>query len=256
MKKGIVAAAIMAAFSGAVMAGDMVPAETAAKIRAAFPSTKIDEVRLSEFPGLYELSMGRNVAYVMEGLPYLLVGHVFDTRTGTDLTAERVEKAKPKVDFNDLPLQDAIKRGSGSKKLVVFSDPDCPYCKKLEVELAKLNDVEVYLFMNPIAGLHPKAVEKSKAVWCAEDREKAWDAAIADKGFKTRECDSSAVDRNIALARKLGIQGTPAMIREDGEVVAGMRPAKQLAQWLGTTYAEREAVTAAADVKPSSNTKK
>lgn len=239
--KSRIAGALLAAFSCSAMAADMVPAETAAKIRAAFPSTKIDAVRLSEFPGLYELAMGRNVAYVMEGLPYLLVGHVFDTRTGTDLTAERIEKAKPKVSFSDLPLQDAIKRGSGSKKLAVFSDPDCPFCKKLEAELAKLNDVEIYIFMNPIAGLHPKAVEKSKAVWCADDRERAWDAAVADKGFKTSECDSSAVDRNIALAKRLGLHGTPAMIREDGEILPGMRPASQLAQWLGTTHAEKVA---------------
>lgn len=256
MKKSIVAAALIAAISAPSMAADMVPADTAAKIRAAFPSTKIDEVRLSEFPGLYELSMGRNVAYVMEGLPYLLVGHVFDTRTGADLTADRMEKAKPKVSFSELPLEDAIKIGSGTKKLVVFSDPDCPYCKKLEVELAKLNNVEVYVFMNPIAGLHPKAMEKSKAVWCAEDKGKAWDAAIADNGFKTRECDSSAVDRNIALAKRLGINGTPAMIREDGEIMPGMRPAKQLAQWLGTTYAEREAIADVSAVIPSAPTKK
>lgn len=251
MKKGIVATALMVAFSCSAMAADMVPAETAAKIRAAFPKTKIEEVRLSEFPGLYELAMGRNVAYVMEGLPYLLVGHVFDTRTGTDLTAGRAEKAAPKVSFNDLPLQDAIKRGNGSKKLAVFSDPDCPFCKRLEGELAKLNDVTIYLFMNPIAGLHPKALEKSKAVWCAEDREKAWDSAIADKGFKTRDCDSSVVERNIALAQKLGIQGTPALIREDGELVPGMRPAKQLAQWLGTTYVEAAPVASAPAVKPA-----
>ncbi len=220
-------------------ARDMVSADVAASIRASFPNTKIDSIRLSEFPGLLEITMGKNIAYVAHGLPYVLVGHIYDTRTGKDLTAERAASLQPRVTWDELPLSDAIKRGGGSKKLAVFSDPDCPYCKRLEAELAKLNDVEVYIFMNPIAALHPQAVEKSKAVWCASNRLKAWDDLMAGKPTTRKvDCDASAVDRNIELAKTLGFRGTPVLVREDGEVIEGFRPAQSIASWLGVSWVE------------------
>ncbi len=243
-----------------VQARDMVPADVAASIRASFPNTRIDSIRLSEIPSLLEVTMGRNIAYVSHGLPYVLIGHIYDVRTGKDLTAERVASLQPRVAWDDLPLGDAIKRGSGSKKLAVFSDPDCPYCKRLEPELAKLNDVEIYIFMAPI--VHPQAVAKAKTVWCASNRLKAWDDLMVGRLVTGKsDCDASAVDRNIELTKKLGFNGTPVLVREDGEVAEGFRSANVLASWLGVSMIEaveqeQPTTTITKDVNDVKNLKK
>lgn len=242
--------AAMSVFSA--QARDMVAADVAASIRASFPNTKIDSIRLSEFPGLLEIAMGKNIAYVSQGLPFILVGHIYDARSGKDLTAERAQMLAPRIAWRDLPLTDAIQRGMGGKKVAVFTDPDCPYCKRLEEELAKLKDVEIHIFMNPVAALHPEAVSKSKAVWCSSNRLKAWDDLMSGKvPAGMPNCDASAVDRNIELANKLGFRGTPVLVREDGEVIEGLRPARALAGWLGVSWVETVAEPAAAKTEPA-----
>lgn len=238
MKSTLITAMMMLASAGA-MAADMVSPEQAATIRAAFPSTKIDSIRLSEVPGLLEVGMGNKVAYVSPGLPYLVVGHIYDTRTGKDLTADRLAEFQPKVSWDRLPLADAIQRGEGKKQIAILTDPDCPYCRKLEGELSKLEDVKVHIFMNPVPSLHPKAYAKTKAVWCSPDRLKAWDRAIAGEEVNSEDCDASAVDRNMKLAADLGFRGTPVIIREDGQVIKGMKPAQALAGWLGIPWTEK-----------------
>ncbi|MEO7115238.1 MAG: DsbC family protein [Caldimonas sp.] len=195
---------------------------------------KIDEVTKSAIPGLYELRLGTDILYTDENGNYLIEGQVIETRTRTNLTEQRVAKLTA-IDFKSLPLKDALvwKQGTGERKLVVFADPNCGYCKKFEKDLQAVKDVTVYTFLYPILG--GDSPEKSKAIWCAKDSTKAWRDWMI-KGTPTTDspqCDTSVLQRNIALGRKYRINGTPGLVYEDGKHQAGAASAevveKQLA---------------------------
>lgn len=194
-----------------------------------YPATKFESVKPSIIPGLYEIVMGKNVAYVEATGRYFVFGHIFDMTTQQDLT-ESVAKTLNKISFMELPLDNAIKtvRGNGNRVFAVFTDPDCPYCKQLEKELGKLTDVTIYTFLYPIVGLHPDAKNKAIAVWCADDRNVAW-TKLMDSGqlSANKEC-SNPIDKNIALAGKLGINGTPTLVNKLGRILPGAANAEQL----------------------------
>lgn len=197
-------------------------ARVAAALRAAYPSTEFRNVRSTPLPGIFEVTMGRNVAYVSEDGRWFLFGHLYDMQTQRDLTAESLEQAS-RIDFSSLPLKDAIttRRGNGSRALAVFSDPDCPHCKKLEQELSKLDNVTIYTFLYPLESLHPDARGKAISVWCAKDRAKAWKALMLDGKVPSKtDCDHP-IDRNIALAGRLGVTGTPTLINAAGHRLDG-----------------------------------
>ena len=197
-----------------------------AALKAAYPATSFRDIRPTPLPGIYEVTMGRNLAYVGGDARHFLFGHLYDMREQRDLTADRLEVAR-RIDFTSLPLADAITtvRGDGSRMLAVFSDPDCPYCRKLERELARLDNVTVHTFLYPLAELHPEARQHAIAVWCAPDRAAAWKALMLD-GIAGKSAPPAAecahpVDRNIALARMLGVEGTPALFDVRGRHLAG-----------------------------------
>ena len=146
----------------------------AQRLQERYPATPIERVQPSEIPGLYEVMIGRNPAYTDATGRYFVFGHLFDLQTQRDLTAERLQ-AEQRVAFAELPLSDAIRtiRGAGERVLAVFSDPDCPYCRRLEEELAKVDNLTVYTFAYPLESLHPQARDKAVAVWCAADRARA-----------------------------------------------------------------------------------
>jgi thiol:disulfide interchange protein DsbC len=211
-------------------------AEVLSTLKARYPNTTFTDVKESGLPGLYEVYMGRNIAYTDDGGRLFLFGHLYDMATQRDLTAERMD-ALNRVDFSSLPLQDAIKtvRGNGQKVVAVFSDPDCPYCKKLEQELAKVDDLTVYIFEMPLEQLHPGAKAKAVSIWCSENREQAWkDALLYGKEPKKASCENP-VSRNISLGESLGINGTPTIIASDGRIKAGAVPAPELSAWLDQT---------------------
>ena len=143
-------------------------------------------------------------------------------------------------------MNDALKevRGTGARAFAIFSDPDCPYCRRLETEIKNLTDVTIYTFLMPIASLHPEARGKAIAVWCAQDRIQAWhalmwrDAALSSSGA-ARECQHP-VDRNVALGERLGISGTPTLIAADGRLLAGAASAAQIEGWLGRSTVSHE----------------
>lgn len=203
------------------------------RLKEMYPATRIERVHASEIPALYEVTMGRNSAYTDATGRYFVFGHLFDMQTQRDLTAERLEQP-PRVAFAELPLGDAIKtiRGQGERVLAVFSDPDCPYCRRLEDELAKVDNVTIYTFAYPLESLHPQAKDKAVAVWCAPDRPRAWaDLMKSGKAPARRSC-AHPIERNIALAQRLGIQGTPTLLSSDGRLLPGAATSERIEQWL------------------------
>lgn len=230
------------ALTSPAWAGDPDPvAHIEAALKAAYPATTFRDIRPTPLPGIYEVSIGRNLAYVGSDARYFLFGHLYDMREQRDLTADRLEAAR-RIDFASLPLVDAITtvRGNGSRVLAVFSDPDCPYCRRLEQELARLDNVTVHTFLYPLVELHPEARQRAIAVWCAPDRATAWQALMVNgKAPPSAEC-AHPIDRNIALARKLGVEGTPALFDVRGRHLAGAAPVQRI-----------EAFLAEGDQKPS-----
>lgn len=208
-------------------------ARMAATLKATYPATEFRNVRTTPLPGIFEVTMGRNVAYVAADGRWFLFGHLYDMLNQQDLTAERMEQAR-RIDFASLPLGDAIttQRGDGSRVLAVFSDPDCPYCRKLEQELAKLDNITIHTFLYPLEALHPQSRAKAVSVWCAPDRAAAWKALMLDgKEPKKADC-AHPIDRNITLARTLGVDGTPALFDVKGRRLAGAAPARGIEDFL------------------------
>ena len=195
---------------------------------------KIDEVSKSTIPGLYELRVGAELFYTDEQGNHLIDGQVIDTRTRVNLTEAKLNKINA-IDFASLPLKDALvwKVGSGARKMVVFADPNCGYCKRFERELQRAKDVTVYTFLLPILG--GDSPEKSRNIWCAKDSTTAWRSWMLDSVTPPRamgECDSSAIERVTVLARKYRVNGTPAIVFEDGKRVPGAMSLEQLEKQL------------------------
>jgi thiol:disulfide interchange protein DsbC len=201
-------------------------------IETAYPNMQVDSVKKTSFGGLYEVYMGGQIIYTDEKFSFLIVeGKLIETKTKRNVTGERMEDLT-RVDFSTLPLDQAVKvvRGNGSRKLVVFSDPDCPFCKRLEQrELAAITDITVYTFLYPLEQLHPDAAEKSKAIWCSADRAKSWmDWVLKNQLVKgTTSCDTP-LESLAQLGRKLGVTSTPTLIFADGKRMLGAYPAAEI----------------------------
>ena len=195
---------------------------------------KIDEVTQTAMPGLYEVRIDSNLFYTDAKGDYLIQGELMDVKERRNLTEERMTKLNA-VAFDSLPLKDAftIVRGNGKRKLAVFADPNCGYCKRFEKDLLGLDNVTVHTFLYPILGAD--SADKSRAIWCAKDRSAVWqDWMVRDKspGTAPAKCDSDALARNVELGKKHRITGTPTLIFADGTRVPGAIPAAQIEQRL------------------------
>lgn len=190
---------------------------------------KIDEVSKSPMPGLYEVRVnGADIYYTDAQGDFLVQGNLIDTKQKRNLTEERIDKLTA-IAFDSLPIKDAftIVRGNGKRKLAVFEDPNCGYCKRFEKDLQKVNNVTVYMFLYPI--LSPDSTEKSKNIWCAKDKVKTWqDWMVRDVTPPAASCDSAAITRNVALGQKFKITGTPTLVFADGSRVPGAIGADQV----------------------------
>lgn len=184
---------------------------------------KVDEVSRTSMPGLFEVRVGNDIFYTDSEANFLIQGQLMDLRLHRNLTEERVDKLLT-ISFDSLPLKDAftIVRGNGKRKVAVFEDPNCPYCKRFERDLQKVDNVTVYLFLYPILG--PDSSEKSRNLWCQKDRGKAWlDWMVRDvpTAAAPASCDAVALARNVEFGRKYKITGTPTMVFADGSRVPG-----------------------------------
>lgn len=201
-------------------------------VEAAYPKFKVESVTKTPYAGLYEVFMGGQIVYTDEKMSFLIAeGRLVDPKTKKDITGERMEELT-KIDFSSLPLEQAIKvvKGNGSRKLVVFSDVDCPYCKRLEQnELTNITDVTVYTFLYPIEQLHPDAAAKSKLIWCANNRVKAWEDWIFNNQLpKANGTCEVPLEKIGQLARKVGVTSTPTLIFADGKRMLGAQPYKEI----------------------------
>lgn len=203
-------------------------------LKEKFPSTHVDSIRKAEMGDLYEIRMGTNIAYVDKNMKYFLFGHIFDMTTQQDLTQARINEAD-KVDFAKLTFKDAIKvkKGNGKRVFAVFTDPECPYCKKLEESLAGVDNYTMYIFLYPLAELHPAAKAKAVAIWCSKDRAKAYHENMTNgiDETKVKPC-ATPLDQIAALGQSLHVNGTPTLIRADGVKLPGYAPATALNTWL------------------------
>lgn len=205
-------------------------------IEAAYPKFKVESVTKTPYAGLYEVFMGGQIIYTDEKLTFLIAeGHLVDPKTKKDITGERLEELT-KIDFSSLPLDQAIKvvKGNGSRKLVVFSDVDCPFCKRLEQnELSNITDVTIYTFLYPIEQLHPDAANKSKSIWCAPNRVKAWNDWIFNNKLPTSTAKCEVPLEKVGeLARKYGVSSTPTLFFADGRRLLGAQPYKEIENYL------------------------
>jgi len=189
--------------------------------------------------GLYEVVVDAEIIYVDERVNYLISGNAFDLRTQENLTAKRREDVT-RIDFHTLPLQLAVKtvRGSGSRVLAVFEDPNCPYCKRFEKEIAGLTDATIYTFLYPIlsrdVSVSDDSYPKSKAIWCAPDRAQAWSQVMLEGKHLTaapQDCEHP-LEEILALGQKLHITGTPTLVFTDGRRAPGAIPLDRVEQML------------------------
>lgn len=227
--------ATIALLSGNAQAESSAEKQLLERLRKTYPATTFTHAQSSAIPGVFEVVMGQNIAYVEASGRYFLIGRLFDMQTKTDITAETKERFAPKIDWNELRLEDAIKFGSGPTKLAVFSDPDCPFCRQLEAELEKLDGVTVYIFPYPIASLHPGATRVAQSIWCAADKSKAWRDYVLRKVAPPqapKDCSGEAIQRNVALAARYGISATPTLLAPDGRLAPGASKAEQITAWL------------------------
>jgi thiol:disulfide interchange protein DsbC len=199
-------------------------------IEAKFPGAPVSNVARSPYFGLYEAQFDDRMIYTDAKVTYVMVGSIFDADTKQNLTDARLRQLN-RVAWDQLPLDLAIKKvkGTGARKLAIFSDADCPYCKRLESEMKTLDNVTIYTFLFPIAQLHPDSARKSALIWCAPDRTKAWDDWFASGKLPSNKGDcATPIAKTALLGQKYRISATPTLVFADGTMVPGAIPLDQL----------------------------
>ncbi|MFI5444645.1 DsbC family protein [Polaromonas sp. UC242_47] len=229
--KSIVTCSLLALSLGAAFAQEAVIRKNLTDRLPTLP--KIDEISKTPMNGLYEVRVnGSEIFYTDADGNFLIQGSLIDTKVRRNLTEERVDKLNA-VAFDALPVKDAftIVRGNGKRKMAVFEDPNCGYCKRFERDMQKVSDVTIHMFLYPI--LSPDSVEKSKHIWCAKDKAKVWqDLMVRDQPLTAATCDTSALTRNIEFGKKYRITGTPTVIFADGTRVPGAISSQQVEKYL------------------------
>jgi len=201
-------------------------------VETRFLGLKVDSVTKTPYAGLYEVVVGDSIFYTDEKVGFVFKGEILDARTQKNFTEERQQKLSV-IRFEDLPLDLAIKqvRGTGKRVVAIFSDPFCPYCKSLDRALLREDDITIYTFLYPI--LRPESPEKSRTIWCAPDRAKAYYEFMLNGRDPAPSANCSApVEKWLALGQKIGVRATPTSFTENGLRVMGAR-AEELVKLIG-----------------------
>ena len=195
-------------------------------LEAKFPGAPIKNVSRSPYFGLFEAQLDDRMLYTDGKVNYVIVGSVYDTATRTNLTEQRMKRMN-RIAWDSLPLELAIKKvkGDGSRKLAIFSDADCPYCKRLEAEMKGLDNVTIYTFLFPIDQLHPDSARKSAMIWCSPDRIKAWDEWFDSGKLPDNAGDcATPIAQTALLGQKYHVNATPTLVFADGSITPGALP--------------------------------
>ncbi len=195
-----------------------------------FPGAAVTSVAPAPMPGLYEVFVEGQLVYTDAEVNYLLRGELIDAADRRNLTEERLGKLKG-IPWEQLPLDQAVKivKGDGKRRVAIFEDPDCPFCKRVEQELVRVENVTMYVLLYPLESIHPGATDKSIRIWCSADRGKAWSDAVL-RGVSpsvTTSC-KHPIDSLKKFAEARGIFATPTLVFEDGTRVAGAIPAAEI----------------------------
>lgn len=194
-------------------------------LQAHFPGSEIESLTQTPYQGLYEIVIGGEVFYTDEKADYFFMGHIVDTKTRSSLTSERMQQIKDarRIAIDSLPLQHALKtvKGKGERSLIVYSDPNCPYCKRLEKELEQAKNITIYTLLYPILN---GSMDTATAIWCSSDRVKAWDDFML-RAIKpeAKDCDTP-LETIVQSGRQHRVTGTPTLIFADGSIVSGLIP--------------------------------
>ncbi len=191
-----------------------------------YPNIQVTNIQPTEMSGLYSANLDNQIIYLDENAEHMFIGSMVRLKDQKNLTKDLVLKQNS-IDWKQLPLKDAIKtvKGNGKRQLAIFSDPNCPYCKKLEAELDKLNDVTIYTFIYP---LKTQSIAVSKQVWCEANPAYAWKNLLQKNVQPNAKTCANPIDRNLELGRKLGVQGTPTLIFGNGLKMVGGRSAEEI----------------------------
>jgi thiol:disulfide interchange protein DsbC len=199
-------------------------------IESKFPGAMVTNVARSPYFGLYEAQFDDRIIYTDAKVTYVVVGAIFDADSKQNLTDARLRELN-RIAWDQLPLDLAIKKvkGNGARKLAIFSDADCPFCKRLEAEMKSLDNVTIYTFLFPIDQLHPDAARKSALIWCAPDRTKAWDDWFASGKLPNNKGDcATPIAQTAQLGQKYHVSATPTLVFADGSMVPGAIPLDRL----------------------------
>ena len=193
-------------------------------VEARFTGMKVNNVAKTPYSGLYEVVVGDTIFYADEKVNFVFRGEIIDARSQKNFTEERQQKLSA-IKFEDLPLEIAIKqvRGSGKRVVAIFSDPYCPYCKSLDRALMREDDITIYTFLFPI--IRPESADKSRAIWCAPDRAKAYyDFMLNGRDTAIAGNCTAPVDKWLALGQRFGVRATPTSFSANGQRIMGARP--------------------------------
>ena len=198
-------------------------------VQTHFPDTEIESLRKAPFLGLYEVVVDGELFYTDKNAEHFFFGHVIDTKTRTSLTNQRLEEIMQarRIPLDSLPLEFAIKtvKGNGERTLAIFTDPHCPYCKKLEQDLANVTDITIYTLLYPVLN---GSAQRATEIWCSDDRLKAWDDfMLRDIEPTGKDCETP-ISTLIQAGQKNKVKGTPTLIFADGTFVGGLIPAEQI----------------------------
>ncbi len=235
----LLSAALLVAFYGTAAAAGEIEEAIAAKLSAAVPQLDITGVTESEVPGLYEVTSSNSATVlVTEDGQYLLAGDLFRISPEgiANLSEDKrlIERSETLQGFGMDGVISYPAKGEEKASIAVFTDIDCPYCRKFHDEMPQLNElgITVHYFGFPRSGPGTSSFNKYVSVWCADDQRSAMDAAKQGKNIDRRSCDNPVLAQ-YQLGQQVGVSGTPAIIMENGQVIPGYRPAEQLAQDLG-----------------------